>query len=950
MKLINRNQRVSCWAMCLGVAFAVGGNSEAAPTGPAPQIPEGGGAPGSFPNTSVSGVNVLAKGGRTFDGSVEITGLDGQGPIPWSVNRYNRGDFALRLAPRDAAAAQGSLGRGFIEFADTSSGLPASQAWRPQPQFGVIIPTARQNGPIDWGDGEGPFFPTVAISQASSAPGFSMADGTYGNGDLDINTGRAGTHDSSPEANFAFSAAWFPFDQGWIGGELTGPDATTGLGNWTRPTAHSVGITPRLVRWTEFPEGSGVYGGLAEVQLPGVNSLTNGMLFATSADGGSDVNIVGVAPKADGSGWVLTVREDSATDAETLADAGQSEFQFLYVPYHARNLVGGHINGSDGAKLTARGELNVARTAAGVYELTLPGKTGSQGMLILQVADFEPGTSAPLASRAFLSYQYADGKFTIQSRKTTSARTADLADADFYVAWIDFESPLSPPEGPRLRSRPTVAVTADGVLTKESNLAVNTDISQVLVTTIDDQNAGGYLDPITGQAAASAVVGYFYNPVTLSAVGEPFIILGNPFGTFTRHDVKYNPVSKQYVVVANARSYGPNATAVPLLALVNTNIAAGAASPTAKTFAYDETTPNNYDDVAIAVSSKNGNILFAAEYAVPGEGEGCVGVLFDKDGNALTPQPGRLDLLQGPGDEDDPDLIYIESIDAFLYLVNTDMSGGIVNRLVGAIVQPVPGANGALQTQTEHMLADGLPAGTTEGHASAIVNPFNGELLTAYDVGGNNVANGQISFNTIGPAPDYAFTPARPEINYLSGTGGVPFRHNHPQLAVDPNSNIIVVGHNARQSDVGYPSAYVFSLYDPNGAPLPSQLGTPYFLADALGDIDAGPNLHNVKYSPASDSFLVVYHTIPGVTYLTGFQVISGGETPGETPTLSAQRVAGGLEISWSSNAAGYVLESTSSLRPAAWTAVPGAPAEVGGQFKVTVVPEGAARFYRLRR
>lgn len=88
----------------------------AAPQGPAPQIPEGGGPPGPFPNTSVSAANVIAKGSSVFDGRVEVPGFDGQGPIAWSLNRYNRGDFALRLAPGDPVAALGNLGQGFIDF------------------------------------------------------------------------------------------------------------------------------------------------------------------------------------------------------------------------------------------------------------------------------------------------------------------------------------------------------------------------------------------------------------------------------------------------------------------------------------------------------------------------------------------------------------------------------------------------------------------------------------------------------------------------------------------------------------------------------------------------------------------------------------------------------------------------------------------------------------------
>ena len=110
------------------------------------------------------------------------------------------------------------------------------------------------------------------------------------------------------------------------------------------------------------------------------------------------------------------------------------------------------------------------------------------------------------------------------------------------------------PGWPRLRSLPVVRVTPQDIIFKEANIAINTDTPQVLVTTIDEFNFGAYFDPLTGEYALSALVGYFYDPVTLTQTGDTFVILGNPTGTFTRHDVEYNPVSKQYVVVANART------------------------------------------------------------------------------------------------------------------------------------------------------------------------------------------------------------------------------------------------------------------------------------------------------------------------------------------------------------------------------------------------------------
>ena len=67
--------------------------------------------------------------------------------------------------------------------------------------------------------------------------------------------------------------------------------------------------------------------------------------------------------------------------------------------------------------------------------------------MLLQAANIEPGASSPLASRAFLSYQFSEGKFFIQSRKTTSDTSAELVDVDFYWAWVDLRIRSQCPAG-----------------------------------------------------------------------------------------------------------------------------------------------------------------------------------------------------------------------------------------------------------------------------------------------------------------------------------------------------------------------------------------------------------------------------------------------------------------------------------------------------------------------
>jgi hypothetical protein len=160
------------------------------------------------------------------------------------------------------------------------------------------------------------------------------------------------------------------------------------------------------------------------------------------------------APRA--GGWDIAVRSGDNTDPAglTLAGIGSSQFQFLYVPYASTRLIGGHVNGNTGAIINGAGTANfsVTRTQAGEYAITVNGKTGNDGMLILSVADHLAET-VDLADRTFLSYVYdaGSGKFIVQSRQVTAGGNVfgyalPLRDSDFYFAYVDFANPLAPPE------------------------------------------------------------------------------------------------------------------------------------------------------------------------------------------------------------------------------------------------------------------------------------------------------------------------------------------------------------------------------------------------------------------------------------------------------------------------------------------------------------------------
>lgn len=285
---------------------------------------------------------------------------------------------------------------------------------------------------------------------------------------------------------------------------------------------------------------------------------------------------------------------------------------------------------------------------------------------------------------------------------------------------------------------------ADPSATKEANMAFNTDEPEILfVTTSTD--ASGLIDPVTGEEAQEAVVGFFMDPRTLEQTRDPFVILGNPDSELRRLDVRYNPVSKQYVVVTSAQNYRPSSKVVHLIALVNPNSVAGAESPLAKAFTYDGDTVISYDDVAVAVSTRNGNILLVAEHKFAGEGEGVVGAMFDAAGNVLTPEFTRLDRLQAVGDEDDPDVLYLPNNDVFIFLVNTDGDGpdDLKNRITGSVIGSEPDASGQLVLGDQVVLGADRLQGNREGHPAAIENPFTDELIGAFDYA--NGDNGEIS-------------------------------------------------------------------------------------------------------------------------------------------------------------------------------------------------------------
>ena len=66
-------------------------------------------------------------------------------------------------------------------------------------------------------------------------------------------------------------------------------------------------------------------------------------------------------------------------------------------------------------------------------------------------------------------------------------------------------------------------------------------------------------------------------------------------------------------------------------------------------------------------------------------------------------------------------------------------------------------------------------------------------------------------------------------------------------------------------------------------------------------------------------------------------------------PKLTISSAGANVVVSWPASASCFILESTTSLSPASWTAVQTPAALVGTRYNLTVTPTGT-KFYRLRQ
>ena len=323
-------------------------------TDPIGRLIDGFDAPGTYPTqVTAANINLMPSPGSGIDGvneDVFRAEFPSGGPILWTTPRMNAGDIALSIGPAfpDNPLSFPSGDPGFqdnfqalnddFEPIDPNTTELTTLAWRTSSLAGAHLTTTRFNG-ADLGyelPGGDPVGMMHGVTYVSAGPGrqgwgFSMEDGSFQNGTqtaTEVHTGHAGGANGNNEAVFDIATAYFPYEAGWKGAWVQGAESGEATFDGASPD-----VLEEEVVWES---------GLATVQLTDIDSATDGMLFVAPSNGSSTSRIASAFPAEDG-GWITTIRLDADDDTSGQSFQNGDAFQFLYIPYDAANLIGGHV-------------------------------------------------------------------------------------------------------------------------------------------------------------------------------------------------------------------------------------------------------------------------------------------------------------------------------------------------------------------------------------------------------------------------------------------------------------------------------------------------------------------------------------------------------------------------------------------------------------------------------
>lgn len=266
--------------------------------------------------------------------------------------------------------------------------------------------------------------------------------------------------------------------------------------------------------------------GRVDLAIPGVNSLTDGVLMATPW--GNDDNFVTVEPKVDGSGWNLD-NYDNSTSIEDNTSEFEDGVNYVYLPYETENLIAGRVE-EDGTIINSTDptDFTLTKQSTGEYLLQIVGKTFDDGMLLLNATGPDGSFDNTMAYERSGNDFLILGLDMISSEEAGLGQLVEFEDTSFSFAFVDFVNDLVAPVTLTADFDGDGDVDANDLVQWQGDNGINGNSDADLDGDSDGADFLAWQQQFAGAAGANAV----------AAVPEPSLVtlltIGTGFGLVLR--------------------------------------------------------------------------------------------------------------------------------------------------------------------------------------------------------------------------------------------------------------------------------------------------------------------------------------------------------------------------------------------------------------------------------
>ncbi len=434
---------------------------------------------------------------------------------------------------------------------------------------GVLMASVRQNGRDNFNTG-------------TKSNSVCMIDSNTNGYFISVSSAVGLAAGSNPEYNVNVAGAYFPFSS-WLGGVANN---TANGGPLTVFTG-----SPSLTLGTHFIDnGSGRF--VVDLTSLGIDSRTDGVLLVSGAKNES-ANFGLSQPNTNNGTWNLFIKDDGSTVATNME---QDPIAFVFVPKTNTSVVSGRFRGDASIDMYSGNspQFTVSTLGTGRYELKIPGRSPTNGVLIISA---EGGGAINVDNMVSYEVNAAKDGWEVQSRDVPGTTNAPVplespGATEGVVSFV-----YIPARGISVTGTNNL-VTTEGGGQATFNVVLDTPPTNTVTINVSSSN------PSEGVVSPSSLVfdsSNWSTPQTVTATGQEDALPDGPIAytivlsPAVSDDSNYNNLDAPDITILNADNEGGVAV-VPTTGLVTTE-----ANGTA-TFAMHLNTPPSAD-VTIAVAS-----------------------------------------------------------------------------------------------------------------------------------------------------------------------------------------------------------------------------------------------------------------------------------------------------------------------------------------------------------